>query len=172
MVVCSEPPPLGCTNHPIPCLTFPTCTPCASCTPPSQKRDAFTNMHHMAELYHAYYIVHRASVLPYRDVPPTTLFNAAVFLYKHLVQLESSDLPPGVSIARTARCLAQVAGNIKAYKTARLVYDKLHTLYVPHDQRVCWCVLLRCSWGGVVKVYTPVPQYTPNNSLLAPQRHV
>lgn len=53
------------------------------------------------------------------------------------LQVEATAPPPGISMARTASCLAVVAGEVGAHKTARLVYEKLHELFLPARQRVC-----------------------------------
>lgn len=37
---------------------------------------------------------------------------------------------------RTALCLASVAAEVGAHKTARLVFEKLHELFLPASQRV------------------------------------
>lgn len=83
------------------------------------------------------------------------LFHAAVYLYKRLLQAEATGLPHGISFARCASCLATVAGEVGAFKTARLVFEKLHELFLPSAKRVrsgllantqaavcCMCMLL------------------------------
>lgn len=50
--------------------------------------------------------------------------------------MESTGLPPGISMVRTAAFLASVAAEVGAYKTARLVYEKMHELYLPGSEKV------------------------------------
>jgi hypothetical protein len=90
-------------------------------------------------------MVHRSVTCPFRTLPATTTFNAAVFLVMRLV---SREPPPGVSMAAVLYLLARQAVHAGAHKLARFAYNKLQTMVLPADwQREVdvQSLLVRCA---------------------------
>jgi intraflagellar transport protein 122 len=79
-------------------------------------------------VYYAYDMIYRTTTSPFRTLPATTTFNAAVFLVMRLV---SREPPPGVSLATVLYLLAKQCMHAGAHKLARFAYNKLQTMVLP-----------------------------------------
>lgn len=90
--------------------------------------DRFGELYSRAEVYHAFALLHRSLVLPFRTTPPATLFNAARFL---LMRTLAGGAPRGVSLAHIVFVLGKRAGEMGAYKLARFAYQKMQALVLP-----------------------------------------
>ncbi|XP_074860903.1 intraflagellar transport protein 122 homolog isoform X1 [Carettochelys insculpta] len=87
----------------------------------------FHHFQHLAELYHAYYSIHRYTEEPFSFHLPETLFNISRFLLHSL----NKETPLGISKVNTLFALAKQSKALGAYKLARHAYDKLQGLQIP-----------------------------------------
>ncbi|XP_015789085.1 intraflagellar transport protein 122 homolog [Tetranychus urticae] len=103
----------------------------ASSSPESTKRakllDKFHQFQTHADIYFAYHNIHRYIEEPFTSFFPDALFSMARYLYHETLQL---DLP-GISKVSILYAFAKQGRNLGAFKLARLIYEKLHSLKIP-----------------------------------------
>jgi hypothetical protein len=109
-----------------------------------------------AEVYYAYNMIYRTITSPFRTLPATTTFNAAVFLVMRLV---SREPPPGVSLSTVLYLLGKQCMHAGAHKLARFAYNKLQTMVLPPawQQEVdLQSLLVRWAAAGALHMMAPV----------------
>ncbi|CAM9548057.1 unnamed protein product, partial [Choristocarpus tenellus] len=82
----------------------------------------------LADLYHAFHLVHSFTVDPFTSLQPDVLLQVSRFLINSLGEGES---PQGISRAHTLYTLAKQAKILGAFKLARFAYDRLQRQQIP-----------------------------------------
>mmetsp|Transcript_39028 Transcript_39028/g.59442 ORF Transcript_39028/g.59442 Transcript_39028/m.59442 type:complete len:123 (+) Transcript_39028:2651-3019(+) len=88
----------------------------------------------LSEIYQAYHLIHKFIEESYQAVIQGPLFNEAIFhASRFLINSLGKRQPLGISKCYIYYALSVLGFRFETYKTARLGYDKMQKLKIPHQ---------------------------------------